>query len=193
MKKRYLKSLFLVTITVTNIVTSSLLVSATEVENKEEHPIESVLIDKNGNKITIYDNELNLEDAMEDSGKDSFSSPASKNTMSNGRISLFSAKKKLTYHSSLTPYNNCSYVRAQSEANDAIDSMYVSCTGYYKSGKTVKTVIAQSPAGWKVQAYSAKVEVPKSAFPLKVNSANSYHLYKNKGYKNCEKRLKWNK
>lgn len=190
MKKKQIKTLFLALVTITSIFGNSILVTAAEAKNAE-HPVKAVYIDDKGNKITLYETELDSKDAMAIPKKDYYSTPSNNNTSG---ISLFSAKKqakRAIYTAYIQPYNNRSYVMACSESTEGIQQMDIDCKAYYSFGKPAGTKSGTSLHGgkWRTLAYSVKVK----GINRKLCSAKSDHWFRDSTYGNKMLKRTWKK
>lgn len=190
MKKKQIKTLFLALVTITSIFGNTMLVTATEVKNAE-HPVKAEYIDDKGNKVTVYETELDSKDAMAIPKKDYYSTLSNNNT--NG-ISLFSAKKqakRAVYTSYIQPYNNRSYVMAHSVSTEGIEKMSITCTAYYSLGKKAGTKSGTSLHGgkWRTLAYSVTVK----GINRKLCSAKSTHWYYDKTFGDKKHNRTWKK
>lgn len=185
MKKRMLTVILILTIVmnIPGVASAKELQSASYYLNNEN--VEAIYYDENGEMIVIM-RESPVFSTMETERAVQSEMCESINPMMRASDSI--------YKSTLGPLNDCRELQARSEVNnDAIDSMWVSCTGFYTTGNEIAQVIEQSPSDVQCQVLTASVKVPTSPFDsFRVGSGYSSHQYRDSRYKPVDHFLKWN-
>ena len=185
MKKRMLTVILILTIVmnIPGVVFAKELQSPSYYLNNEN--VEAIYYDENGEMIVIM-RESPVVSAMETECTVQSEMCESINPMTRASDSI--------YKSTLGPINDSRELQARSEVNnDAIDLMWVSCTGFYTTGNEIGQDIKQSPSGFQCQVLTASVKVPSSPYDsFRVGSGYSIHQYRDSRYKPVDHFLKWN-